>query len=45
MIQPKQYHYEMLIQNIKIAEEQIKNDDFIEEKDFVFDVDFIIASR
>jgi predicted transcriptional regulator len=45
IIKPEEYQYEMLMQNIKIAENQIKNGDFIEEKDFVFDVETIIANR
>jgi predicted transcriptional regulator len=45
IIQPEQYQYEMLNRNIKIAEEQFRNGDFIEFEDFVFDVDTIIANR
>lgn len=45
IIQPEQYQYEMLTEKIKIAELQIKNGEFIEEEDFVFDVDTIIANR
>lgn len=45
IIQPEQYQYEMLMEKIKIAELEIKNGEFIEEEDFVFDVDTIIANR
>jgi predicted transcriptional regulator len=45
IIQPEQYQFEMLSQNIKIAEEQFRNGEFITEEDFVFDVDAIIANR
>ena len=45
IIQPEQYQFEMLSQNIKIAEEQFRNREFIAEEDFVFDVDTIIAKR
>ncbi len=45
IIQPEQYQFEMLSQNIKIAEEQFRNGEFIEEENFVFDVDTIIANR
>jgi predicted transcriptional regulator len=45
VIHPEQYQYEMLSENIKMAEDQIKNGDFIEEKDFIFDVETIIANR
>jgi len=45
VIQPEQYQYEMLSENIKKAEDQIRNGDFIEEKDFIFDVETIIANR
>jgi hypothetical protein len=45
IIHPEQYQYEMLTQNMNIAEEQIKNGDFLEEENFVFDVDTIIANR
>jgi len=41
IIQPEQYQFEMLTQNIKIAEEQFRNGEFVEEEDFVFDVDTI----
>ena len=45
IIQPEQFQFEMLSQNIKIAEEQFRNREFIAEEDFVFDVDTIIAKR
>lgn len=45
IIQPEQYQYEMLSEKIALAEEQFKKGEFIEEKDFVFDVDTIIANR
>lgn len=45
IIQPEQYQFEMLNQKIRIAEEQFKNGEFIAHKDFVFDVDTIIANR
>ena len=45
IIQPERYQYEMLTEKIKIAELQIQNGEFIEEEDFVFDVDTIIANR
>jgi predicted transcriptional regulator len=45
IIQPEQYQYEMLSQNIKIAEEQFRNGEFIEEEDFDFSAKNILASR
>lgn len=45
VIQPEQYQYEMLSENIKIAEEQMRNGEFIEEGDFIFDVEKVIAKR
>ena len=45
IIQPEQYQYEMLSQNIKIAEEQFRNGEFIEEEDFDFSAKSILASR
>jgi CRISPR-associated endonuclease Csn1 len=36
---------EDIFNQIKIAEDQIKNGQFIEEKDFVFDVETILANR
>ena len=45
VIEPEQYEYEMLSAKIKIAEEQFKNGQFINEEDFVFDVDKILAKR
>ena len=45
IIEPEQFQYEIVMQNITIAENQIKNGQFIEEKDFVFDVDAILARR
>ena len=44
IIEPEQFQYEMLVQRIAIAEKQIKNGQFIEEKDFIFDVDTILAN-
>uniref|UniRef100_UPI00404B1960 hypothetical protein n=1 Tax=Flavobacterium sp. TaxID=239 RepID=UPI00404B1960 len=45
IIKPEEYQYEMLHQNIQIAEAQIRNGDFIEEADFVFDVTTILEKR
>jgi len=45
IIQPEQYQFEILSQNIKIAEEQFKNGEFIEEEDFDFSAKNILASR
>jgi len=45
IIEPEQFQYEMLMKKIAIAEEQMKNGQFIEEKDFVFDVETILANR
>jgi predicted transcriptional regulator len=45
IIQPEQYQFEMLSQNIKIAEEQFRNGEFIEEEDFDFSAKNILASR
>lgn len=45
IIQPEQYEFEMLSKKIALAEEQFRNGQFIEHKDFVFDVDTIIANR
>jgi predicted transcriptional regulator len=45
IIEPEQFQYEMLMKKIAIAEEQMKNGQFIEEKDFVFDVQTILANR
>jgi len=45
IIQPEQYQFEMLTQNIKIAEEQFRNGEFVEEEDFDFSAKNILASR
>ena len=45
IIQPEQYQFEMLSQNIKIAEEQFRNGEFIAEEDFDFSAKNILASR
>ena len=45
IIQRERYQYNFLTKNIQIAEKQFKNGEFIESKDFVFDVDTIISKR
>lgn len=45
IIQPELYEFEMLNRNIKIAEEQFRNGDFVEEEDFDFSAKNILASR
>jgi predicted transcriptional regulator len=45
IIQPEQFQFEMLSQNIKIAEEQFRNGEFIAEEDFDFSAKNILASR
>jgi predicted transcriptional regulator len=45
VIAPEQYEYEILSAKIKVAEEQFKNGQFIEHKDFVFDARKILAAR
>ena len=45
IIEPETYEYEMLSKKIAIAEEQFKNGQFIEEKDFVFSAHKILSDR
>lgn len=45
IIQPQQFEYEMLSKKIAIAEEQFKNGQFIEHKDFVFSAKKILENR
>lgn len=45
IIEPEQYQYEMLQKNIEVAVNQIKNGQFIEEEDFIFDVDTILRNQ
>ncbi len=45
IIHPEQYEFEMLSKKIAIAEEQFRNGQFIEHKDFVFSATKILADR
>jgi predicted transcriptional regulator len=45
IIQPELYEFEMLSKKIAIAEEQFRNGQFIEHKDFVFSAKKILADR
>lgn len=45
IIEPEVYEYEMLCAKIKIAEEQFKNGEYINEEDFDFSAKNILASK
>jgi hypothetical protein len=45
IIEHEQIQYEMLVKKTAVVEVQMKNGQFIEEKDFVFDVESILANR
>ena len=45
IIEPEQYQYEMLVKNIEVAANQINNGQYIEEEDFIFDVDTILRNN
>ncbi len=45
IIQPQLYEFEILSAKIKIAEQQFIDGQYINQEDFIFDVDTIIANR